>query len=111
MFADSFANNNAKSEKEDMRAARLSASLVRNVDVLIAVGTAGVLWYGAELVMSHRLRPSDLVVFLTYLKHAFRPAKDLAKYTARLAKATAAGERVIDSACCAAYGRVWRCVI
>src|SRR3989442_8101388 len=38
----------------------------------------------------------DLVIFLAYLRTAFRPAKDFAKYTGRLAKASAAGERVVD---------------
>jgi len=36
------------------------------------------------------------VVFTTYLKNAFKPMRDFAKYTARLAKASAAGERVLD---------------
>src|SRR5437879_13153040 len=38
----------------------------------------------------------DLVIFLAYLRTAFRPAMGLAKYTGRLAKASAAGERVVD---------------
>ncbi len=36
------------------------------------------------------------MVFLTYLKNAFRPVRDFVKYTGRLAKASAAGERVLD---------------
>jgi ATP-binding cassette, subfamily B, bacterial len=35
-------------------------------------------------------------VFLTYLKNAFKPVRDFAKYTGRLAKATAAGERILE---------------
>jgi ATP-binding cassette, subfamily B, bacterial len=35
-------------------------------------------------------------VFLAYLKSAYRPIQDFAKYTSRLGKASAAGERVID---------------
>jgi len=66
------------------------------VDVLTAISTALVLWYGARLVTSGQLSPGDLVIFLVYLKRAFKPARDFAKYVARLAKATAAGERVID---------------
>src|SRR5262249_37309557 len=37
-----------------------------------------------------------LLVFLAYLKNAFRPIQEFAKYTARLGKASAAGERVLD---------------
>jgi ATP-binding cassette, subfamily B, bacterial len=59
------------------------------------VATALVLWYGAHLVLRGALTPGDLLVFLTYLKTGFKPVRDLAKYTGRLAKATAAGERVL----------------
>jgi len=37
-----------------------------------------------------------MLVFLTYVKRAFKPSQDFAKYTARLAKATAAGERIME---------------
>ena len=35
-------------------------------------------------------------MFLTYLKRGFRPLQDFTKYSIRLAKATAAGERVVE---------------
>jgi ATP-binding cassette, subfamily B, bacterial len=96
VFAQDFSSRNNQSQKEDMKAARLSARLGRTVDVLLAIATALVLWYGARLVLRAELTPGDLLVFLTYLKRSFHPAKDFAKYTGRLAKATAAGERVLD---------------
>jgi ATP-binding cassette subfamily B protein len=55
-----------------------------------------VLWYGTRLVLTGALTPGDLVVFLTCFKATFKPVQDFAKYTGRLAKATAAGERVLD---------------
>jgi len=73
------------------------------VDVLLAVATALVLWFGTRLILLQdsqtspsSMTPGDLLVFLTYLKRAFNPMQDFAKYTGRLAKATAAGERVLD---------------
>jgi ATP-binding cassette subfamily B protein len=36
------------------------------------------------------------VIFLSYLKSGFRPVRNFAKYTARLAKASAAAERVLE---------------
>ena len=95
VFAREFSNQNTQSQKEDLKAAKLSARLGRTVDVLLAVATALVMWYGAVLVIESRMTPGDLLVFLSYLKRAFNPAKDFAKYAARLAKATAAGERVL----------------
>ncbi len=95
-FAESFAGQNKKSLKEGVKASRLAASLERSVDLLIALSTALVLWYGARLALRGEITPGDLLVFLAYLKNAFKPMQDFAKYTGRLAKATAAGERVLD---------------
>src|SRR6185436_13908045 len=75
---------------------RLSASLERSLDVVIAVATALVLWYGTRLVLRQEISAGELLVFLAYLKSAYRPVQDFAKYTSRLGKASAAGERVID---------------
>lgn len=95
-FVDNFSSQNLKSLREGIRAKRLSARLERTVDVLIACATALVLWYGARLALQGRITPGDLLVFLAYLKNAFKPAQDLAKYTSRIAKASAAAERVLD---------------
>ncbi|MGH2542365.1 MAG: ABC transporter ATP-binding protein [Ardenticatenaceae bacterium] len=91
-----FIKQNSKNEKESVKGARLAARMGRTVDALLAASTALVLWYGARLVLTGSLTPGDLLVFMSYLKGAFKPMRDLAKYTGRLAKATAAGERVLD---------------
>src|SRR6185436_19539063 len=48
-FADSFAADSERSMKQDTKGKRLSATLERTVDVLIAIATALVLWMGARL--------------------------------------------------------------
>jgi len=96
VFAEAFSSANTQSLRAGVRASRLSASLERSVDLLVAIATALVLWYGARLVVQHALNAGDLLFFISYLKSAFRPARDFAKYTGRVAKATAAGERVLD---------------
>jgi ATP-binding cassette, subfamily B, bacterial len=96
IFATYFSRQNLKSQKQDVVGRRLSARLERTVDLHIAVSTALVLLYGAQLVLNHVLTAGDLLVFLTYLKRAFNPLQDFAKYTGRMAKAAAAGERVVD---------------
>src|ERR1043166_8339501 len=95
-FAGSFSGESDRNLKEDVKGKRLSATLERSVDVIIAVATALVLWRGARLVLRGAISSGDLLGFLAYLKSAYRPVQDFAKYTGRLAKATAAGERVID---------------
>jgi ATP-binding cassette subfamily B protein len=96
VFNQSFKSQNDRSLKEGVKARRLSANLTRTVDILIAVATALVILYGGRLVMQNALTPGDLLVFLAYLKSAFKPVRNFAKYTGRLAKASAAADRVLD---------------
>lgn len=95
-FAESFTAGSQKSGSEDLQVRRLSARLERSVDVVIGVSTALVLSYGGMLVLRSQLTPGDLLVFITYLRRAFNPVQNFAKYTGRLAKAAAAGERVTE---------------
>ncbi|MEM9977765.1 MAG: ABC transporter ATP-binding protein, partial [Cyanobacteria bacterium P01_D01_bin.2] len=95
-FADVFDQQNRSSLAESVETKRLAANLERTVDVLIAMGTALVMWYGARLVIQDALSPGDVLVFLTYLKNAFKPVQNFAKYTGRLAKAAASGERILN---------------
>src|SRR5439155_1423627 len=96
-FAQAFTRQNRKNLATGAYATRLSAGLERTVDLLIALGTALVLWLGARLVLRGAMTPGDLVVFLAYVKNAFRPVKDAAKYTGSLAKASAAREYTLAS--------------
>ena len=93
--AKGFIGDNLKSLRGGVKSQRLSAGLERSVDLLVAVATALILFFGARMVLAGRLSAGDLLVFITYLKNTFRPVRDYAKYSARLAKATAAGERVV----------------
>jgi ATP-binding cassette subfamily B protein len=95
-FEQQFSRQNERSLKQDVKAKRLAAGLERSVDLLTAIAGALVLFYGARLVLRKELTAGALLVFLAYLKNAFRPIQEFAKYTARLSKAAAAGERVLD---------------
>src|SRR6266571_2685632 len=95
-FAQVFSRENEKSLKQDVQAKRLSANLERSVDVLTAVSAALVLYFGVPQVLLNEISAGDLLVFLAYLRYVFRPVQDFAKYTGRLGKASAAGERVLD---------------
>jgi ATP-binding cassette subfamily B protein len=95
-FAERFRSRNRASRKADVKGARLTAALGRTTGFLVATSTALVLGYGARLVLRGELTPGELLVFMAYLRNAFRPVQDFAKYTGRLAKGTVAGERVLD---------------
>ncbi|TDT34353.1 ABC transporter ATP-binding protein [Naumannella halotolerans] len=94
--ADQFRGRNSKSLTDGVQARRLSASLERSTDVVVGVCVALVLVFGGYRVTQMQMTPGDLVLFLTYLKTSMKPLRDMAKYTGRIAKATASGERVAD---------------
>jgi ATP-binding cassette subfamily B protein len=96
MLEGAFAKQNKKSLKEGAQTQKLSAGLERTVEILVAIATSLILWRGVQLVMQKAVTPGDLLVFITYLKTAFKPLRQLAKYTAQIAKATASGERIVD---------------
>ncbi|WP_081981452.1 ABC transporter ATP-binding protein [Vibrio variabilis] len=94
-FGDTFRQANSKSLKEGVKGKKLVASLQRTVEILVALSTALVLTFGSLEVLAGNLTPGGLIVFVYYLRRVFRPIRDFTKYTARLAKASAAGERVL----------------
>ncbi|HBB33750.1 MAG TPA: protein tyrosine phosphatase [Cyanobacteria bacterium UBA8803] len=96
MLESRFSRQNQKSLEEGARTQQLSAGLQRTIELLVAIATALVLWRGVQLVLQKAATPGDLLVFITYLKTAFKPTRQLAKYTAQIAKAIACGERIID---------------
>ena len=91
-----FGSQNGASLREGVGAKRLAAGLERKVDVLTAVATALVLLFGARQVRAGGLTPGQLVVFMLYLKAAFKPMRDVAKYTGRIAQASASAERIVE---------------
>ncbi|WP_109473647.1 ABC transporter ATP-binding protein [Ornithinimicrobium cavernae] len=93
---EKFSGRNSKSLRDGVQARRLAAALERGTDVLVGVATGAVLLLGGYRVMQGAMTPGDLVIFLTYLKTAMKPLRDLAKYTGRIARAAASGERVAE---------------
>lgn len=91
-----FAHDNRQSLEDSAHTQQLSAGLQRTAEILVAIATALVLWRGAIIVQQGDATPGDLLVFITYLKTAFKPTRDLAKEAAKISKATASGERIID---------------
>ncbi|MEL7357309.1 MAG: ABC transporter ATP-binding protein [Cyanobacteria bacterium J06560_6] len=91
-----FASDNRQSLEDSAYTQQLTAGLQRTAEVLVAIATALVLWRGALIVQQGNATPGDLLVFITYLKTAFKPTRDLAKEASKISKATASGERIID---------------
>jgi ABC-type multidrug transport system fused ATPase/permease subunit len=91
-----FAGFNRRNLRSGLRAVRLEAGLDRTVEILVATGTAGVIWFGVRRVLQGYITPGDLLVFTGYLASMYRPLRRMARLTARLSKATVCGERIYD---------------
>jgi ATP-binding cassette, subfamily B, bacterial len=79
-----------------LKARSLKARLAPMVDVIVAIGTCLVLWYGVRLVLTDALTAGALLVFVTYLAKMYKPMKNLSKMTDTLSKATISFERIRD---------------
>jgi ATP-binding cassette subfamily B protein len=79
-----------------LRARSLKARLAPMVDVVVAIGTCLVLWYGVRLVLSDALTAGALLVFVTYLAKMYKPMKNLSKMTDTLSRAAISFERIRD---------------
>jgi ATP-binding cassette subfamily B protein len=91
-----FKKYSQKSYKTGLKATRLEAQLYRVVEIILALGTCLVIWYGVRRVLSGALTPGDLIVFMAYVRQMYRPVRNISKLTKRVAKALACGERVIE---------------
>ena len=77
-----------------LRARSVKARLAPLVDVIVAVGTCLVLWFGVRLVLRDELTAGALLVFVIYLGKMYKPMKDLSKMTETLSKAAVGFERI-----------------
>ncbi len=77
-----------------MRARGLKAKLYPIVEIIVAIGTSLVLWFGARMVLDGTLSSGSLVVFILYLGKMYKPMQDLSKMTDAYSKAAVAYERI-----------------
>ena len=77
-----------------LHARAIKARLSPIVDVIVAVGTCLVRWYGARIVLEGRMTAGSLVVFVLYLSSMYKPMRDLSKMTDTVSKASVGYERI-----------------
>jgi len=86
----------AQDTSANVKTARLTANYARIVELINAVGLCLVLWFGAMKALNGQISAGDLLVFMSYLRGMFRPIKDIARLTGKVAKATVRGEKIIE---------------
>ena len=72
----------------------VKAKLAPTVEVIIAGGSAAVLWFGARHVLAGTLTAGALVVFLLYLSKMYKPIRELSKLTDTYSRALVAFDRI-----------------
>jgi len=77
-----------------LAARALKAKLVPLVNIVTAIGTCAVLWFGAQMAMSGRLLPGSMVVFVFYLGKMYKPMQDISKTMDSYSKADTGFERI-----------------
>jgi subfamily B ATP-binding cassette protein MsbA len=89
-----FERQSRMSVEAALEARRYKAKLPPIVEIIVAVGTCLVLWYGARLVMTGALTPGEMLVFLLYLGKMYKPMRELSKMTDTISKASVGWERI-----------------
>jgi subfamily B ATP-binding cassette protein MsbA len=77
-----------------LQARDIKARLSPLVDVLVAIGTGLVLWFGVRRVLDGSLSAGALLVFVLYLGKMYKPMKDLSKMADTLSKAAVSVDRI-----------------
>src|SRR5258705_1302521 len=89
-----FEQQSMESVEMALRARGLKAKLPPLVEIIVAIGTCLVVWYGARLVISGQLSVGALVVFFLYLGKMYKPMRELSKMTDTISKAMVGFERI-----------------
>jgi ATP-binding cassette, subfamily B, bacterial len=89
-----FEQENQRRVVAGIQVSTLKATLAPLVELLVAVGTALVMWYGAHEVLVGRLTPGALLVFLAYLSRLYGPMRNLSKFSDVMFRASVGLERI-----------------
>jgi len=77
-----------------LKARALKAKLVPIVNIITAIGTCLVLWFGARLALEGDLAPGSMVVFVFYLGKMYKPMQEISKTMDSYSKAEIGYERL-----------------
>ena len=77
-----------------LHARSLKAKLSPLVEIMVAIGTSLVLWFGGRMALSGTLSAGSLVLFIFYLGKMYKPMQELSKMTDSYSKAAIGYERI-----------------
>lgn len=77
-----------------LKARALKARLVPTVNIITAIGTCAVLWFGAQMVLNGSLSAGSMVVFVFYLGKMYKPMQEISKTMDSYSKAEVGYDRI-----------------
>jgi len=97
---DTFATRNRATALSGMGVVELNARYQPTADVIVAIGSALVLWVGVTQVISGRITLGMLVVVVSYVASLYAPVRALARLSATFGKAAASRTRLSEIVAC-----------
>ena len=77
-----------------LKARTLKARLVPIVNIVTAVGTCGVLYFGGRLALSSGMTGGKIYIFIAYIASMYKPMQDISKIMDSYSKADIGYERI-----------------
>jgi len=77
-----------------LKARALKAKLIPLVNVITAIGTCLVLWFGAQIALTGHLSAGSMVVFVFYLGKMYKPMQEISKTMDAYSKAEVGFDRI-----------------
>jgi len=91
-----FAEESEESMGTALERVRVSKGFGRTVEVIIAIGTALVVYFGARKALAGYITPGDLIVFISYLRDLYKPVGGLSELIIEFGSSLVCGERVAE---------------
>jgi len=94
--AELFDVDSARTLKQSIRVARMTATTARMVEVIKAVGVSTTILFGTLESLKGSITPGDVFLFATYIKNMYGPIQKIAQLSTKFAKAMVSVDRVSD---------------
>ena len=94
--AEQFEHVNREHYSANIKAARLQAAMWPVVEILTALGTALVIYFGGRQVLAGEMTAGVLVAFMLYVRRFFEPVLELTMEYVEIQRAMASGARIFE---------------
>ena len=94
--SEQFEYVNREHYSANVRAARLQAVMWPMIEILTALGTALVIYFGGRQVLAGEMTTGVLVAFMLYVRRFFEPVLELAMEYVEIQRAMASGARILE---------------